>query len=142
MANAAWTPGKAKLLTEDIDSLVWKLLLLNTTGSYAFNADHDTLSDLTLGTNELSTTNYARKALTLVSASTDLALDRAGFSFSPVVYSALGVISGPSVKAAVAYIDNGSDSTSVPVLYLDSVAFATNGDDVAVSFHATMAAYL
>lgn len=145
MADAAWTPAKGKLQTEDVDGLTWGMLLLNTTGGgggYVFDPDHDTLSDLNLGTNELSTTNYARKALTAVAVSNDLTLNRSGGSWSTVLYTALGVVSGPAVKAAVVFCDLGSDATSWPFLYLDSVAFTTNGDNVAVSFHATQAWYL
>lgn len=129
MANGVYTAGILRLISAGWTDV--RVLLLDDAGTYVFDKDHATLSDLTLGTNELVTDNYVRKALAGESATANDTDDEVRLDAADVTWTTLGPdIGGPDVQAAIVYFHVTNDSDSVPFLYLDDdMPKAINGED-------------
>lgn len=137
MANGVYTAGIRYLIDNGWDTSDARVLLLDDAGTYTFDKDHDFLTDLTLGSNELSTTNYVRKALASEAESTNDTADEVRLDATDVTWTALGPASaGPTIQAAIVYFFVSADADSVPFLYLDDgMPRAVNGGDVTIQWN-------
>ena len=86
------------------------------------------------GTSELNATNYARKTTTRTDTA-DNTNDRGNQAISAAVtWTALGGATNDTIRAAVFYVFNASDSAAVPYCYADlTTAVPTNGSDVTIN---------
>jgi len=146
MANGVYTAGLLKLLEEGLAAQSVRALLIDDAGSYVFDPDHASLTELDLGTNELTAAlNYERKTLAMVAASGDDTNDRVSIDASPIVWEGLGETDGETVAAMVLYLYvDGTAANDVPFLYLDNSAAPlpanrlprqTNGGDFTVTWN-------
>lgn len=98
-----------------------RCLLLRSTGTYAFNPDHDFVADLfTNGGVELSVASYARQTVASPAVSGVDADDEAQFTASNLSFGALEV--GQTVSAVIFYKFVTDDSDSVLLSYHDGKA--------------------
>lgn len=101
-----------------------RILLVGT--GYALNRDHDFVSDVVA--QEISTTNYARQALTGEVITLDDTNDRVLLDADDVLWTALGpATSGPVVAAGVIYRNTGADGTSPLWTFSDGTDTQVNG---------------
>lgn len=144
MANVVYHGGVLQLFSVQTSSPDLRTLLLDDAGTYVADPDHDSLTDLALGSNELSTTNYSGGAGSAdhhdhasVGYTHDTANDRVELDADDAVFSSLGPASGgPDVQAAVMYIRvDGTAANDTPLLYLDTGGFpkTVNGEDFTVT---------
>lgn len=112
-----------------------RLLLLDAAGSYTVDPTDQFVADLTPGSNELSTTNYARKVL----ANKAVALNgnRAEWTADNVTFNDLGGSPFPTVGGAVLFVQVTNDADSWLIAYLEDVAGVTNGLDATIAFDPT-----
>lgn len=124
IAKARLANGGLDLDTDDI-----RVLLVNS--SYAVNADHDFVNQIT---NELSGTGYVRKSLAGEVVTEVDASDWAFFDANDVVWTA---IDAGTAYAAVVYKFVTVDADSPLIAYvLLTPAVVTNGGDLTVSWSA------
>lgn len=136
MASGMYNKGKKALVDGTAPwngTPVFRVMLV--TSGYTFNPDHDFVSDLTPGTNELTGTGYLRKTLASLTVTESDAADRAIASSASVLWSA---INAGTAAAIVVYLQvGGSDATpadDVLIYYGDiSPDQATNGGDLTVT---------
>lgn len=115
-----------------------RILLLDDAGTYAPDPDHEFVDDLTPGSNELDTDNYARAALAGKAVTLNTVDNRAEWTADDVVFADLGPTSaGPTIQAAVLYVDVTDDTDSWLLCYLDDVTGTVNGLDATVAFDPT-----
>lgn len=139
MADTVYTAGILYLVQNGWAGADPRVLLIDDAGTYTPDKDHDQLSDLSLGSNELSTTNYARVALTTQTEAADNVDNEVVLDADNVVFSALGPnTGGPAVGAAVVYFYvDGTAANDIPFLYLDSgFPKQTNGEDFTLVWNA------
>jgi len=127
-ARQAIAAGNILLLTDTL-----KVLLVKS--GYTVNADHDTVSQITPGTNEISVSGYARQTLANKSVTEDDTNDRAIFDADDVVFTSL--VAGETVVAAILFKDTGSDATSKMIGYYDVTDTPTNGGTITISWAST-----
>lgn len=137
MANV-YNRAKFKLLdgTADLDASTPEIRCLLLKSSVSFNEDHNVVSDLTPGTNEISVSGYTRQTLAGVSVSQDNSDNRGEASANQVTFS--GLATGQTVGAAVVYkrASAGSDTDASDWLigFYDLTDTPTNGGDIIVRF--------
>lgn len=133
MANV-YNRGKFKLADGSLSSgSDLRVLLLQP--SYSYDPDHNFVSDLVPGTNELTVAGYARQVLAGVAEVEDDANDRASLEANEVNFGALA--SGETIAAAVVFVNTGSDATSELVAFFGLGSVPTNGGSVTVRFGAS-----
>jgi hypothetical protein len=116
-----------------------RVLLVGT--GYTPNRDHDFVADVVA--NELSTTNYARQALTGEVITLDDTNDRVLMDADDVTWTALGPASGgPSVLAAIVYRNTGADGTSPLWFYMNGTTTTVNGSNFTYQWASTGLALL
>lgn len=146
MASILFNKAKEEILsgTIDLNADTLKLMLVNST----YTPDPDTLVVDAAGASdiidaEISVTGYTggwggagRKTLTNKSFSNDSGTDRAIFdSTVDYTWSALGA--GATIVAAVLIKEGGSDdTTSRPIVYIDTNDVSTNGGDITLQLDA------
>lgn len=113
--------GLIRLQSADTLDLRW--LLLKGTG-YTFDADHNQVSDLTPGSNEVTVSGYVRQALTGGGITIDDAANTAVVAADGPDFGTLAA--GESATALVLYEHVTTDSDSIPVCYY---AFASTATD-------------
>lgn len=99
----------ARIATADL-----RWLLLQGSG-YVFNADHDTLTNLSLGSNEVSVSGYARVAMSGEARTVVDASDRIDYTADNPDFGTLA--SGQVITAAVLYEHITNDAASVPAIH-------------------------
>lgn len=141
MASSLYNTALEKLLdgTINLDGSADVRCLLVKSG-YTFDPDHDVVSDITPGSNELSVAGYARQTcageiITRVDAS-----DRVMFDMDDVTFAAL--TAGQTIIAAILFIHTGSDATAQLLAYIDIADTATNGGDVVIQWNASGVFYI
>lgn len=146
MASILFNKAKEEILsgTIDLNADTLKLMLVNST----YTPDPDTLVVDAAGASdiidaEISVTGYTggwggagRKTLTNKSFSNDSGTDRAIFdSTVDYTWSALGA--GATIVAAVLIKEGGADdTTSRPIVYIDTNDVSTNGGDITLQLDA------
>lgn len=140
MASGAYNKGKFLIANQQLNwnTDVIRVLLLNAAG-YSFNADHNFVSDLTIGTNEYTGAGYTRSTLANPTVTQDNTNDRAVFDGDDVVYAALGTgAGGTTISAAVVYKRVGGDDTTPTddplIAYLDFTDLVCNGSPVTIQW--------
>lgn len=96
----------------EIETAGFSWLLLKDTG-YLFNRDHGFLTDLDLGTNEVSVTSYERVGLTGGTRTVDDILSRVVYSADTPDFGTLEA--GDNVTAIVLALNGADDTDTVPV---------------------------
>jgi hypothetical protein len=132
-----YTAGIKKLIESGWVASDVRALLLDDSGPYVFDKDHDQLSDLVLGTNELSTLGYSRQSVSMKSLTADNVDDEVVAGGGNVVFPDLGpVVGGPSVGAVVVYFHvDGTAAADVPFFYVDeNLPLVTNGEPLTVAW--------
>ena len=141
MASFLYQKGVTESLkSEDLIAGTIKVLLV--TSGYTPNKDHDFVSDLVPGTNELSGFGYERKTLTNKTLTEDDANDRAVFDDGDdVTWTA---IDAGTAAAAVLFIQKTNDADSILLAYIDSggFPFTTNGGDLVIEWNAAGIFYI
>lgn len=127
MAADTYNRGKALLLNGGVDWDTSDLRGLLVASAYAFDPDHNTVSQIT---NELAGTGYVRKSLTCTVVEND-ALNRAELTIAPLTWT--GINAG-TIAALIVYKHNAADASAELVSYHDMTALVTNGGDATVSF--------
>lgn len=140
MASILFNKAKEEILsgTIDLNADTLKLMLVDST----YTADPDTLVVDAAGASdiidaEISVTGYTggwggagRKTLTNKSFTNDSGTDRAIFD-STVDYTWSSLGAGATIVAAVLIKEGGSDdTTSRPIVYIDTNDVSTNGGDI------------
>lgn len=120
--------GKAGLANGTVDWDTSDLRGLLVTSAYTFDADHNTVSQIT---NELVGTGYVRKSLTCTVVEND-ASDRAELTIAALTWTAIDA--GTPVALVVYKHDAGGDASSQLFGYFDFTAVTTNGGDLTVNF--------
>lgn len=118
------------------DASTWRVLLV--TATYAANADHNFVSDVT---NELAGGTYARQTLTTRTVTKDTANDRAVLDAADTTFAGLTTApAGGIAAAAVIYKRVGADDTTpgddVLVAYIDHTDHTTDGTDFVIQWSA------
>lgn len=136
MANFVYNEYKRANFQAEIDLLTdtIKVLLVMTNTTADIDDDANTLADFT-NLDEMDGTGYARLTLSSKTISEDSTNDRAEFHAADSLFSALEA-GTRDVQAAVVFKDNGTDATSVPICFFDSVGFpfTANGGDVTLEW--------
>lgn len=124
----------------DLDTDTIKVMLV--TSGYTANKDHDFVSDLTPGSNELSGTGYTggfggsgRKSLASKTVLVDDATDVVNFDAADVTWTA---INAGTIRAAVLIKEITNDAASRLIAYIDNAAefpLTTNGGDVTIQWN-------
>lgn len=135
MANAAYNRGKKKFIDGGLNFATADLRVLLVTSGYTFNADHNFVSDLTPGSNELSGTGYARKTLASKATTQDDTNDRAEGDCDDIAYTA---INAGTAAAAILFVQVTNDADSYLVGKYDTGGFplVTNGGDATIAINA------
>jgi hypothetical protein len=95
-----------------------RALLLRSTGSYAFNPDHDFVSDIfSNGGVEITVASYARQTLAGKAVNLDDANDRTVFDFDNIAFGNLEV--GQTVSGIVFYEFITNDAASPLIYHID-----------------------
>jgi len=101
-----------------------KMLLLRSTGSYAFNPDHDYVADLFSNSAiEITVASYARQALANSTVTLDDTNNRATWDFDNIAFGALET--GQTVRAAVLYEHVTNDADSPLICHIDGIIRVT-----------------
>lgn len=141
MAQAAYTIAKQQIMTEGLFRLGtedYRLLLLDQTLGYAFNATHQFVS--AVSGYEMSTAGYARATLdnlAIVTAGTNV-----GLTADMETFVAIGGSPFPAAAAGIVYRHVTDDTDSWLLCYLDSITAVTNGDDLVVTWDTKGILYL
>ena len=107
-----YTQGVARLTPSGWDARADDELLLIEYGTgWTFDEDHTSLTSLTLGTTELTATNYTRKPL--VTGTPVWTGPRWSLPTSAVVWTSLGTAEG--IHAVIGYQAGATDAASVPL---------------------------
>ncbi len=135
MANAGYNIAAKKLIDGALNWASSDVRVLLVTSGYTFNKDHQFVSDLTPGSNELTGTGYVRKALTGEATSQDNTNDRAEGDANDVTWTA---IDAGTAAAAILYVHVTNDADSWLVGKFDTGGFpiVTNGGDVTLQWNA------
>lgn len=131
MASRAYNQGIYQIINRSINfaSDTIKVMLVKST--YTFNADHDSLSDVS---GEVTVSGYARQTLANKTITLDDTNDRVKIDGDDPSFASLAA--GETAVAAIVYKDTGLASTDIPIVYIDITDTATNGGTIVVNFHA------
>jgi hypothetical protein len=134
MASLVYTSGVAEFARGNHDWLTGNAVAILVTSGYTADIDHDFISDLTPGSNELSGTGYSRKVLGTKTVTNDDTNDRAALDAADVTWT--GINTAGDAAAVVIAIDTGNDATSPLLAYIDTGGFpiVTNGGDVTIQW--------
>jgi len=139
MAAALYNRGKYKL---GDGSTAWAsadIRCLLVTSSYTFDADHNTVSQLT---NELSGGSYARVALSSKTITEDDTLDRVTYDAADTTFASLGAAAGTPARA-ILYKYNASDASAELISCHDLTSPPTpNGGDYTIVWSSSGTFYL
>lgn len=137
MASFVTNKAKMEMLKEDVDTVVLRLLLVDTPpASEAAAQDLNTVSQIVA--DELAGTGYARQTVNTQTVTEDDSGNRAVIdAVDPATYSAIdaGLIAGAWVYRRVGGGD--VDANDLLWFFLDCTDLTTNGGDVTLSYHAT-----
>jgi len=143
MASKLFVAGAAGLADRSIDfaSDTIKVLLLETSTPYTFDADQATITAVLAAGAELNVTGYApgfagagRQTLAGKTITADTANDRVKFDATdPAPWT---LASGKTVAGAVIYKHLTNDGASIPIAFLDPTDLITNGGTATLQFHA------
>ncbi len=141
MASSLYNTGLEKILdgTVNLDAPADIRCLLLKSG-YTFDPDHDFVSDLTPGSNEITVSGYARQTMTGEVITRDDTNNRVMFDAGDVTFSALAA--GETIVAAVLFIYNAADASAQLLAYIDLVDTATSGGDVVIQWSANGIFYI
>lgn len=106
------------------------LRVLLVTTAYAFDADHNFVSDVVAS--ELSVGGYARQPLTTETITEDDASDFAYLDADDTAFGALAA--GQTIGGAVVYKFNAADAAAEVIGFYDLVDTATNGGTVTIQW--------
>lgn len=142
MASSIYNRGKAYVGAQGWITPVFKVMLI--TSAYAFNVDHDFVSDL--GAVELTGTGYTagfggagRKTLGTKAVNVNDTDNRAEFDAADLTWTA---INAGTAAAAVVIHEATSDADSELIAYLDPSDIVTNGGDYTITWPTTGLFYL
>lgn len=142
MASVVYNRGKVYVGANGWLTPVYKVMLI--TSAYAFNVDHDFISDL--GAVELSGTGYTagfggagRKTLASKAVNVNDTSDRAEFDAADLTWTA---ISAGTAAACVVVHETTADADSELIAYLDPSDIVTNGGDYTIAWPSTGLFYL
>lgn len=120
--------GTIALATHDI-----RVLLVSTATTADTEFEAEFLSSFT-SLDEVSATNYVRKAVTGEAINQDLTNNRAEFDFADVTWTALGGAANDTIQGAVVFRFVTNDADSPAICFLDNAGasfnLTTNGSDV------------
>lgn len=129
MPNLVYNIAKQRFGAGDLDWDLDTIKVMLVTATYAPNADHNYVSEVT---NELSGTGYVRKTLANKTVTKNVTNDRAELDADDVVWTG---ISAGTVGAAVVFEDLGGADTANPLIgYVDLADTATNGSDLTIQW--------
>lgn len=121
-----WYNRGLKFGTNELSGFTIRVILLGS--GYAFDPDHDFISDLVPASNELTDASYARATLASLVQSVDDTNDRASLDAADVVFASLA---GGETIAGVAFarfVTNDSDSELLMFQALSPAKTANGGD--------------
>jgi hypothetical protein len=146
MASGVYNEGANQIRqggSVDWDTDTIKIMLVDD--GYAFDPDHDTVSDFTA--DEISVTGYAngfsgagRKTLASCTVTKNTTDDR--IIYDAADPSAWTLSAGVTIGGAIVYKHITDDATSVPIAFLDFTDTPTNGGTFTITFDAAGVFYL
>jgi hypothetical protein len=129
MADATYNRGLKEIDGQSWESADIRVLLVDS--GYTLDKDHNFVSDLTPGTNELAGTGYTRKTVANATATEDDTGDRLVLDHDDIVYTA---IDAGTADAAIYFRFVTNDADSPLWFYKDSgFPFVTNGSDMTIA---------
>lgn len=141
MANFVYNIAKQGLMngTIDLDADDIRILLLEAaTDENPDDADVQAVL-ARAGTTELSSTGYARQALTTEAVNLDNANDRAEFDADNVTFTSVSQVSSEQVVAYIIYKFVTNDAGSTPILFVDTATglpLTPNGSNITITWDA------
>ena len=137
MADGAYNRGLDELATWTTNT--FKFLLLKGSG-YTFNKDHDYVSDLTPGSNEMTGTGYVRATAATKVRTINDSLDRITYDCDDPIFGSIAA--GQTATAMVLFRFVTADSDSPLIAYYDIADTGTNGTPFSVVIPTTGVAYV
>lgn len=136
MADAVYNRGLDELAAFTTNT--YKFLLLKGSG-YTFNKDHDFVSDLTVASNEVAGSGYARVTAASKTRTIDDSADRITYDCADPAFGS--IVTGETVSAMVLFRFVTNDSDSILIGYYDLADTATNGTAFTVTLGANGVMY-
>ena len=125
MASFAYTEFLSEVFLGhvDTDTVTWKLKLVDNTSTCDAEEDAANIAAFTtLG--EADGANYAEKTLANVTVAKDTANNKITLDCDDVEWTNLGLNTNSEPnKAALVYVERGSDSVDLPAFYIDEGGF-------------------
>lgn len=137
MADGAYNRGLDELAA--FGTSTYKFLLLKGSG-YTFNKDHDFVSDLTPGSNEVAGSGYARVTAASKTRTIDDSNDRITYDAADPAFGS--IVAGETVSAMVLFRFVTNDADSILIAYYDLTDTATNGTAFTVTLGANGVLYV
>lgn len=114
-----------------------EVLLLDAAGSYAFDVEDLFVADLTPGSNELATTNYARQSVTVNPATWNATLDRWELPAATITFANLGPAVGPPTVGGVVVYQKVTNDADSPVLIHQAASKVLDSTDLTITVAGT-----
>ena len=128
---AMWRDAIGRYRRADWSSVDLRVLLLDPASTYVFDATDEFVADLTPGSNELSTTGYARVTLGTSTPTWDAGSSAWRFLADAPVFPALG--GTEVVTAAVFFEQVTTDSDSLLISHHTFAGVTLDGTDLTVN---------
>lgn len=125
MANSFFTAGLDDIIdgTRDILTDDYRVILVDT-ADYTFSSAHTSLTSVPVAARVATSTALTGKTFS-----------SAAFDANNVTFSS---VTGDTSEALIIYYHTGTDSTSVPLLYLDGFSVTPGGGDITVTWGANI----
>lgn len=142
MANFVYNIAKKQLLDGDLDfNLPQDIRVLLLESATDENPDDTTVQAVLAraGTTELTSTGYARGALSGEGTTQDDANDRAEFDATDLTFSSVSQATSETVVAYVIYKHVTNDTDSIPIAFVDTASglpLTPNGSDITITWDA------
>lgn len=134
MANGVYNRAKYMLADGTLDlptTADLRVLLVKST--YTFDPDHNFVSDVIAGSQEISVGGYSRQALANETITEDDANDFAYLDADDSVFTSLA--SGQTIGGAVVYKFNAADASAEVIAFYDTTDTLTNGGNVTIQWN-------
>lgn len=140
MASAWYNKGKYDVMSGDTVLLASGIKCMLVNSGYAFNADHNFVSDVVA--NEIGVSGYTggfngagRKVLTAKTVTEDDGNDWAYFDAGDLTWTTLAT--GVTIGGAILIRELTTDANSVVLAFMDLTDTPTNGGDITISWNAS-----
>lgn len=136
MASFVYNRAKHLIFNQTLNLVTATVKVVLVKSSYTPNPDHDFVSELTPGTNELSGAGYSRLTLASKSITESDALNVAIFDAADISYTSINA--GTAAYIVLMKDNGGADSGNDLIALIDTAAtpIITNGTDLTIAWDA------